>query len=162
MAAEGIIGIAARFGGTAAEAGERAGAGRRERLYRELHQTPIVFPQVPVTAGAGSAQPTDQAGPMTGYYWSVRRLAASGFTAGSVTVWRNAVVTGPGTAIGEQLFTFPQAGTYTFGRGEILLSPDDFLVLTAAGITLVTGQAGVSVIGSADILPALLLPDYLM
>jgi hypothetical protein len=162
--AEGIAGIALKFGSAASDLGALSAVSRKERLYRELYQTPVVLPQIPVTAGAGVLQPTDSSGPMTGQYWSIRRLVASGYSAGSVAVYRNAVITGTGAAAaaaGEILFTFPQAGAYTFGRGEMLLSPDDFLVFVATGITLITGQSGVSILGAADCLAAWLLPEYI-
>lgn len=140
------------------------GPSRKARLLQELHQTPIAPPQIPITTGAGVLQPTDLLGPMTGQYWSVRRLVSYGYSAGTVTVYRNATATGFGAsaaAVGEILFTFPQAGTYTFGRGEILLRPDDNLLMLATGITLSSGYSGVQVYGDADVFSTWLLPDYI-
>lgn len=139
----------------------------RSKLYRRMHQVPIAPPLLIPTSGAAVlANVTDLLGPNTGYHWSVRRLTASGFTAGTVSVYRNATQTnftaGSVALTGELLVVFPVAGTDTFGRGELLLEPDDSLVLSCTGITLAAGAAGVSVIGSADQFESWLLPDYLM
>lgn len=164
LIAQGVLGIMAQFGATADTIRDLPAESRKVRLASELYQTPIAPEQIPITSGAGVLYPTDQLGPMTGEYWSVRRLVTYGYSAGTVTVYRNAVVTGTGSdaaAVGEQLFTFPQSGTYTFGRAEILLRPDDFLVLVATGITLASGQSGVTVYGDADRFPSWLLPEYI-
>lgn len=108
---------------------------------------------------------TDLLGPNTGFHWSIRRMVASGFTAGTVTVYRNAVQTTFGAApayTGEIFFVFPQAGTYTFGRNEMLLEPDDSLSVSATGITLVAGAPGVQLAGAVDQLESWLLPDYIL
>lgn len=165
IAAEGVISIAAGFAGIGDRIRECSAADRKMRLAAELYQTPIAPPQIPVNTGNGLLQPTDQTGPMTGQYWSVRRLVSYGYSAGTVTVFRNATPTGYGAnaaAIGEQLFTFPQAGTYTFGRGEMLLRPDDNLLFLAQGVTLNSGQTGITVYGDADCFSSWLLPDYIM
>src|SRR5215469_1282399 len=85
-----------------------------KKLYESMHQVPISAPQIPITAGAGTLQIYDGLGPTTGFVWSVRMLNAQGFSAGTINVYRN--ISG-----GELLFTFPQAGTFTFGRGEMML-----------------------------------------
>lgn len=138
----------------------------RSKLYRRMHQVPIAPPLLVPTSGiAVLATATDLLGPNTGYHWSVRRLNLSGYTAGTVTVYRNATQTGfgaSGAVVGEILMPPSAAGTFTFGRGEMLLEPDDSMVLFATGITLSAGVTGVSVIGSADQFESWLLPDYLM
>ena len=138
----------------------------RSRLYRRMHQVPIAPPLlIPVSGSAVLATATDLLGPNTGYHWSVRRLNLSGYTAGNVTVYRNATQTGYGAAaavVGEILMPPSPAGTFTFGRGEMLLEPDDSMVLFASGITLTAGQQGITVIGTADQFESWLLPDYLM
>jgi len=126
------------------------------KMFLNLHQVPIVAPQMSLTGGAGSLQLADLLSPKAGFMWSVRRLVGSLFTAGTVTVYKNGAVVG-GTAIGgEPLFTFPSAGTYTFGRGEILLDQNDQLVISATGIT-----GSVQINGSADCFERWLLPAYL-
>lgn len=165
LAAAGLAAISVRFGQAAASLESAGPEGRKARLAAEMYQTPIAPQQIPVTGSAGLLASGDQMGPMTGYYWSVRRIVTYGYSAGSVTVYRNAVATGFGAnaaAIGEQLITFPQAGTYTFGRGEILLRPDDNMMLVAAGVTLAAGQGGITVYGDADCFPSWLLSSYLI
>ena len=165
FALAGCAQIGASFGEAAAESLGLEGPERRVRLYRQMHQVPIVVPPLIPSSGAGVVFSQDQMGPMTGFHWSVRRLAGWGWTAGTVTVYRNAVQTGFGAAAaltGEQLFTFPVAGTYTFGRGEILLEPDDSLYIACSGITLAAGAQAVTIQGAADQFESWLLPDYLM
>jgi hypothetical protein len=123
---------------------------RRQKLLQQLNQVPIVAPQISLTAGAGTLQLADLLGPRTGYHWSVRRLSLNGYTAGTVTVYKNA-------SGGEILLPTSAAGTYTFGRGEMLLEPSDQMVFVAAGIT-----GYVQVGGAADCFESWLLPDYLM
>ena len=138
----------------------------RSKLYRRMHQVPIAPPLlIPVSGNAVLATATDLLGPNTGYHWSVRRLNLSGYTAGNVTVYRNATQTGYGASaavVGEILMPPSPAGTFTFGRGEMLLEPDDSMVLFASGITLTAGQTGITIIGTADQFESWLLPDYLM
>lgn len=161
----GALELETAFGKEARERHDLGEAGRKNRLYRQMHQVPIAPPLIVPTPTAGFLQGFDTTGPQTGFNWSVRRLVASNFTAGTVTIYRNAVQTTFGAApaaTGEILFQFPQAGTYTFGRGEMLLEPDDFMLFTCAGITLTAGQSGVLVYGSADQFESVLLPEYLM
>lgn len=137
------------------------------RLYRQFHQVPIAPPLIVIASSAGVlTTATDLLGPNTGYHWSVRRLSLSGYSAGLVTVYRNAVQTnftaGSVALTGEILMPPSPAGTFTFGRGEILLEPDDSLMFAASGITLAAGAPGITVYGSADQLESWLLPDYLM
>lgn len=135
------------------------------KLYRQIHQVPIVPPPLIPNAGNGVVFAQDSMGPNTGYHWSIRRLVATGYSAGTVSIYRNAVQTGFGAAAavtGELLFTFPQAGTFTFGRNEMLLEPDDSLVVAATGISLNAGASFIQVIGSADQLESWLLPDYIL
>lgn len=165
FAAEGILAIGARIGAAVSAHSQLTSEERKSRLFAEMYQTPIVLPNLVITTSAGVLIPTDQAGPMTGQYWSVRRLVASGYSAGTVTVYRNATVTAQGASaavVGEILFTFPQAGTYTFGRGEMELAPDDFLVILATGVTLNTGAPGIQITGTADVYSAWLRPEYLV
>lgn len=165
FAAQGVLSIGAAFGRMADAIRDMSAADRKMRLASELYQTPVAPMQIPISGTAGVLQATDQLGPMTGQYWSVRRLVAYGYSAGTVTVYRNALVTGTGSsaaAVGEQVVTFPQSGTYTFGRGEFLMRPDDFMVLVATGVTLATGQTGITIYGDADCFSSWLLPDYIM
>jgi hypothetical protein len=127
---------------------------RAQRLMQALHQVPIGPAQIPIATGAGQLVQDPAMGPNTGYFWSIRRLAVWGFTAGTVNVYLNAVG-------GELLPSFPTAGVATFGRGEILLNPNDNLVFQAQGITLASGFGGVQVAGIADNGELWTMPDYL-
>jgi len=130
---------------------------KRERLFESMHQIPIGAIQVPITAGAGAFQMNDLLSPKAGFMWSIRRLTATLFTAGTVQVYKNGFVVGGAGVGGELVAPFATAGTSTFGRGEILLDQNDYLVIIAAGIT-----GSVQIQGAADCIERWLLPDYLM
>jgi hypothetical protein len=152
----GVLAIHTAFGRKATEAAELDQTARRLRLMGELHQVPLNPPVlVPVGSTSGTLQLADLLSPKTGFHWSLRRLSAWGFTAGTVTVFKNANG-------GEIVFVFPSAGTYTFGRGEILLEPNAQLVFSASGVTLAANSVGLQVGGAADCMPSWLLPDYLI
>jgi hypothetical protein len=59
------------------------------------------------------------------------------------------------------MLPFASAGTFTFGRGEVLLDQNDQLILVCTGITLASGYGGVQLNGAADNFERWLLPDYL-
>lgn len=119
----------------------------RQRSSQVLRQVPITAPQI--TSGSGTIDSPDLLKVKTGYYWSVRRLTFSGFTAGTCVVYRNNV-------LGEPLVPVQAAGVFTFGRGEMLLSPDDRLVVMATAITGV-----VQLNGAADCFEMWYLPYYI-
>jgi hypothetical protein len=125
-------------------------------IFQMAHQIPIAPPQLTLTAGAGALQLPDLLAVKTGYMWSVRRLVGSLFTAGTVSVYKNGAVVGGVLIGGEPLFTFPSAGTYTFGRGEMLLDQGDSLCISATGIT-----GSVQINGAADCFERWLLPKYI-
>jgi hypothetical protein len=157
--------LGTQFGQEADEAFSAEGAERRRRMFTRMHQVPIIVPPLVPNTGNGVIFGQDAMGPNTGFHWSIRRLAATGWTAGTVIVYRNAIQTGFGAnaaLTGEQLFTFPTVGTYTFGRGEMLLEPDDSLLIACSGVTLAAGAGNIAVQGSADQFESWLLPDYLM
>lgn len=134
----------------------------RARLFEQLHQVPIGAVQVPLTAGAGAYQMADLLSPKAGYMWGVRRITASGYTAGSVVVYKNgAVVGGAYTGGGEPIAPFAAAATLTIGRGEAILDQNDQLIIVCTGITLAAGFAGVQINGAADCFERWLLPDYM-
>jgi hypothetical protein len=114
-----------------------------------LRQVPLAVPGIPLSAGAGTMDQAQSLGPPQGYYWSVRRLTATGFTAGTVTAFIDSTA-------GEPVVPFPQAGVFTFGRGEILLHPMSRLVISATGIT-----GTVQLYGAADAFEDWYLPEYL-
>ncbi|HXL59367.1 MAG TPA: hypothetical protein VN959_01620, partial [Mycobacterium sp.] len=83
------------------------------------------------------------------YIWGIRRLTANGFTAGTVTAYRN-------SSAGEPIMPFPVPAVNTIGRGELLLMPGDRIVWGATGIT-----GTVSYWGVADCFESWYLPYYL-
>lgn len=129
---------------------------RRDALFQRMHQVPITPGQIALTAGAGILQSVEQLQPKTGLCWSIRRLVAVGFTAGTVTAYLDPVVSGT-VITGESLVPWTQAGVFTFGRGELLLMPGDFIAFAASGIS-----GSVTIYGRADQFETWLLPDYLM
>jgi hypothetical protein len=121
---------------------------RRRRAATVIRQVPFAAP-ITLVGGAGVLQQPGTFGVPQGFYWCVRRLAAQGFSAGTVTV-------NVDNANGEPLPPFPQAGVFTFGRAEVLLHPMSQLVFTAAGIT-----GTVQIYGAADAFESWYLPTYL-
>lgn len=112
----------------------------------EVQQVPLTAPQA---NAAGIIDYPDLLAVKTGYYWSVRRLALSGFTAGTALVCLNGVG-------GEPVAAFAQAAVFTFGRGELLMHPGDRLVVAATGIT-----GTVQLNGAADCFLSWYLPWYI-
>lgn len=148
--------------GQAAAASQQAADHDRRRLFEQLHQVPIGAIQVPITAGAGVYQMADLLSPKAGYMWGIRRITASGYTAGTVVAYKNgSVVGGAYTGGGEPMAPFASAGTITIGRGEGLLDQNDQLIIVCTGITLAAGFAGVQINGAADNFERWLLPDYM-
>lgn len=147
LAAEAVAGISLQLGHvvTALEA-ER---NRKKALAQCLRQVPILPGAIPAS---GILDQPDLLAAKTGYHWSLRRAVVTGFTQGTVSLYRN-------SASGELLVTWPSPGTYTFGRGEMLLEPGDRLVFTAAGLAT-TDMAVVS--GAADCFESWLLADYII
>ena len=165
IAAGGIMAIAGRFS-QPRESGKLA-------LMQSMTQVPFTAPIV-ISASAGSVGSYNGNGPMSGYYWSLRRVQVQGFSAGSLICYRNGELSGntggvaqgiqSGSLIGtpEVMFPVPSAGTFTFGAGEQLLNPCDWMTFVATGITLATGYGVVLLQGTADCFPSYLLGDYLL
>lgn len=83
-----------------------------------------------------------------GLCWSIRRLSATGFTAGTVTALFNAI---------EPVEIFaPTTAPQKYARGAMLMQPGDRLVFNATGIT-----GSVIVFGVADTFPTWYLRKYL-
>jgi len=104
---------------------------------------------IALTAGAGTFLQPDILGPTTMYWWDLRKITCWGFTAGTVTVYKNQVN-------GEQVGVFPSAGLLQWGSSE-LLAPDDNLILVAAGIT-----GSVQFVVRAIEVETAWLPEYLV
>ena len=135
--------------------------GERARMWEQLHQVPLGAIQVPITAGAGVFQMNDLLMPKAGYMWGIRRLVASGYSAGQVTVFKGGFMAGGAYSGGGEPFPFSQAGVATIGRGELILDQGDALIVVCTGITLSAGFAGVQIQGAADCFERWLLPDYM-
>jgi hypothetical protein len=119
---------------------------QRQRQSQVIRQVPITAPQA---NAAGLIDSPDLLAVKTGYYWSIRRLTLSGFTAGTCVVYRS-------SPFGEPLVPVQAAGVFTFGRGEMLLNPGDRLVVQATGIT-----GYVQLNGAADCFEQWYLPHYI-
>jgi hypothetical protein len=121
----------------------------RQKKAQAIRQIPLAANQAALTAGAGTIDDPAQLRCPTGYYMGIRRLTLSGFTAGTAVVYLN-------STSGEPAVPFGQAGSSTFGKGQLLLHPGDRLVVSATGITGV-----VQLNGAADLLESWYLPYYL-
>lgn len=119
---------------------------RNQRQAAVIRQIPLAPPQA---NSAGIIDYPDVLAAKTGFYWSVRRLTLTGWTAGSASVYINSIG-------GELVAPFPVPAVYTYGRGELLLHPGDRLVAASAGIT-----GYVQMNGAADCLEDWYLPYYL-
>ena len=113
---------------------------------------------LPLTAPQATASPwvidvPDLLMAKTGYYWDVRRLALTGWSAGSVNVYRNGFA-GQG---GDLVATFATPGVSVYGKAHIMLHPGDKLVVIGTGIT-----GFVQLVGSVVALESHLLAEYLM
>ena len=141
------------------------GIGRR---FDIMHQIPIGAIQVPITAGSGVYQMNDLLMPKAGYMWSIRNLTASGYTAGTVAVYKGGFVSGGAYSGGGQPFPFSAAGAATIGRGSLLLDQGDALIVVCGtavpggvAITLAPGFTGVQINGAADCFERWYLPRYI-
>lgn len=146
------LNLIASLNGLTAALGEFNGrlgreADLRQRAAQAFRQVPFII-NVPLTAGAATINPVANSGPDVGYYWSIRKLAAVSFTAGTV----NTYIDNTG---GEPIVPFPQAGVFTFGKMEQLLNPGSNIAVVAAGIT-----GTVQIWGKADQFESWLLPWY--
>lgn len=151
----GLLAIGARFSAAAGLGLGRDAGGVLDALApprrpgNPVRQVPLSF-GIPVSGGAGTfTGAIGYQGPPVGWYWSIRRLTAQGFTAGVVNIFAMSIN-------GEIMVPLSQAGTATFGRGEELLHPQSYLVAQASGIT-----GTVTVYGRADAFPDWYLSEYL-
>lgn len=119
----------------------------RQAAAQAFRQVPFII-NVTLTAGAGNLNPSPF-GPDTGYYWSIRKLSAVGFTAGSVNTYVDNIG-------GEPIVPYPVSAVNTFGKGEQLIHPGSSIAVNATGIT-----GTVQLWGQADQFETWLLPWYL-
>jgi hypothetical protein len=144
-----VDGLSARIGGLCDRMDRETQ--HRQRANQAFRQVSI-GKGMAITGGAGSVH-LEPHGPPAGYYWSIRRLTAYNYSAGTVTAFLDSVS-------GEPLVAFPAAAVYTFGKGEILIHPNSTILVTGASITPVTGTY-VYLWGSADQFESWLLPWYI-
>jgi hypothetical protein len=106
---------------------------KRARQDRQaLLQAVKVIPQITLPQITASGVPLDYPellSPRSGQAWIVRRVTAATFSAGTVTMYVN------GVADSNIIVVFPQAGTYTFGNGEIILMPGQRFIFEGSGLT---------------------------
>ena len=126
----------------------------RRKVAGALSQVPFAG-SITLSAGAGTYDSPGTLKAATGFIWSIRRLSVIGFSAGQVTAFRN-------STSGEPVATFAAPAATTtpviddFGRGELMLMPDDRTVWSATGIT-----GTVSFWGVADCFESWYLPFYI-
>ena len=140
-------------GGVVAAAGVSVGAPRpqptpaqRERVeWADVHPVPLLH----AVSADGTVDYPDMLGPHDGYWWDVRRVALSGFTAGTVKMYRN-------DANGADLAEWTQTGEWTWS-GALLLAPRDRLIFVTSGLT-----GSVKLDGTAIEVAARALPLYLI
>lgn len=119
----------------------------RQRKMQAIRQIPLVAPQA--TASPFVIDSPDNLAAKTGYCWGVRRLALTGFSAGSATVYLNSTV-------GEPVAVYGTPGVLMFGRGDLILTPGDRLVVAGTGIT-----GFIQLNGRADCFESWYLPYYI-
>jgi hypothetical protein len=128
----------------------RAAAARQAQYETQaIRQVPLPMQSVPLTAGSGILNQPSQYGPPTGCYWSVRRITCWGFSAGTAVAYLDSIS-------GEAVAPFAQAGVFTFGKGELLLNPQSWLIFQALSVT-----GTVQIAGRADQFPVPHLRYYL-
>ena len=100
-------------------------------------------------AGSGTFDAADLLGPHDPYWWDLRLFAAWGFTAGTVTIFKNA-------AVGQQIGALSVPGNVTWSAQK-LFRPRDRLIIVATGIT---GNVQFSI--EAIEIESRWMPEYLM
>jgi len=118
---------------------ERALA-RHPALTGDLNQLiyPVNLPPLQI-GSAGLLDLPDMLGPKLGKWWELFYVVAYGYSAGTVTVYRN-------SSLGEELFSFSSAGIWEPSH-RYLQGASDRLVFTASGLT---GTASVT-LGAVEI-----------
>jgi hypothetical protein len=130
-----------------------------ERYSDVVYQTPLTAQVTGTTATANPSNPNDGAnttnsnslGPDSGTCWSVRRLSIIGYTAGTVTLYINAL-----EPVAQWIFGTTPNPFFQYSKGSILLQPGDRLTLGATGVT---GTA--LLFGVTDTFPYWYLRKYL-
>ena len=133
----------------------------RRRQMEVIRQVPFTG-SIAIAGGVGVLDQPDMFQAKTGYVWDVRRLTIQGFSAGTVTAYRNGAMN-PATGLnpGEPVLPYSVPAVNTNGKCELLLMPGDRLCFGAVGITLASGYNQVQVWGVATCLESWYLPFYM-
>lgn len=107
----------------------------------------------PTANASGIIKADDVLGPKTGQCWDIKRITAANFSGGTVSVYLDSH-----QAPQNQLVAFSQAGTYLFGKAQLLLGAGDQLVVNCASATGGTVFVSIGVIQ----IGAPWLADYLI
>ena len=154
------LSLSAALGGLSAQVGGMCDRMDRDNRFRDrVAQASRVVPfvmNVPIVSSAGSLSPAPNCGPDVGYYWSIRRLAATGFTVGNVVVYIDNIAGQPiwvaaGATIGVTVADW--------GKGHQFVHPNSSLAVNCTGITSANNQ--VIIYGDADQVESWLWPWYL-
>lgn len=122
---------------------------RQAREHDEMIQLLNVVPIAGILTATGTLDNPDMLGPKDGYWWDLRRLTLSGFSAGTVALYRN-------SANGAQLANWTQTGEWTWSAAQ-WLRPRDRMIFVATGIT-----GAVIVDGDAVEVSTRMLPQYVL
>jgi len=132
---------------------------RRRRLRACLTPIPLAAPGlIGLAAANGTINYPEGLSPHDGYVWDVRRITATGWTAGTVTASIGPQATSsaaPNTQ--NDLVTWAAPGTYFSPSGAVILQAHDRLEFTAATVTGNVLISGLVIQMEAD-----LLADYLL
>src|SRR5215469_2523058 len=118
------------------------------------------IPGIPVgqlTAASKFLTLPELAGPREGYWWDIHSVLAASFTGGTVNLYR-AASSGNLPDI-NIVGAFTQAGYLTYGKAQLLVPPNQYLVWGSS--STFTGTANCAVVSVTEI-AADALPDYLL
>jgi hypothetical protein len=133
----------------------------RMRQMNVIRQIPFAG-SIPIAGGFGALDQPDSMQAKAGFVWGVRRLTVQGFSAGTVTAYRNGYMTAAtGLNPGEPVLPYPAPAVNTLGKGQLLLMPNDRINFGATGITLASGYGQIQIWGVADCMESWYLPYYL-
>jgi hypothetical protein len=124
---------------------------RQAQRDMRLSQLVNVVPIMGALPGNGTLDYPDRYGPTDGFLWDVRRITVSGFSAGTVTLFKNDVNS---TQLYQWATTTPTEKTWS---SQLWLRARDRLIFVAAGIT-----GTVQLDGNAHLVSEQLLAEYIL
>lgn len=124
----------------------------RQKIMQAIRQLPLIAPQAVTVNGVLGIDSPDNLKAKTGWYWDIKRLTLTGWSAGTVTVYLNGALSAPG----EPIEFFATPGRQVYGKGHQLMHPDDRLIVIGTGIT-----GFVQLNGAVTAVEAWYLPQYL-